>query len=90
MTVAADTLRRDDDRNIHFRWDAALPPVLTIDSGREVVIETRSGEDDQFRPDSTPADVASMDMRRLHALSGPIYVRGAEPGDTLAVHILDV
>ncbi len=90
MTVAPETLRRDDDRNIHFRWDAALPPVRTIDSGREVVIETRSGEDDQFRPDSTPADVASMDMRRLHALSGPIFVRGAEPGDTLAVHILDV
>jgi acetamidase/formamidase len=88
--MAPDTLRRDDDRNIHFQWDAALPPVLTIDSGDEVVIETRSGEDGQFRPDSTPADVAAMDMRRLHALSGPICVRGAEPGDTLAVDILSV
>ena len=29
-------------------------------------------------------------MRRLHALSGPIAVVGAKPGDTLAVHILDV
>jgi acetamidase/formamidase len=88
--MPADTLRRDDDRNIHYRWNAALPPVLTIDSGAEVIVETRSGEDDQFRPDSGPADVARLDMRRLHALSGPIFVRGAEPGDTLAVHILEV
>jgi acetamidase/formamidase len=88
--MAADTLRRDDDRNVHFHWDATLPPALTIDAGDEVTIEIRSGEDDQFRPDSTPTDVARMDMRRLHALSGPIFVRGAEPGDTLVVHILDV
>lgn len=90
LRMAPDTLRRDDDRNVHFQWDASLPPVLTVDSGSEVVVETRSGEDGQFRPDSTPADVAAMDMRRLHALSGPIFVRGAEPGDTLAVEVLQI
>ncbi|HEY3061250.1 MAG TPA: acetamidase/formamidase family protein [Chloroflexota bacterium] len=88
--MPADTLRRDDDRHIHFRWSAALPPALTIDTGAEVIVETRSGEDDQFRPESVAADVRRMDMRRLHALSGPIFVRGAEPGDTLAIHIRDV
>jgi acetamidase/formamidase len=88
--MAVDTLRRDDTRNIHFRWSATRPPALTIDSGAEVIVETRSGEDDQFHPDSTAADVAALDMRRLHALSGPIFVRGAEPGDTLAVHIMEV
>ena len=84
------TLRRDDDRNIHFKWNAALPPVLSVPSGSEVIVETRSGEDDQLRPTSTAADVEALDMRRLHALSGPIAIQGARPGDSLAVHILDV
>lgn len=88
MTVYS--VRRDDARNIHFKWNAALPPVLRVPSGSEVTIETRSGEDDQLRPTSTAADVDALDMRRLHALSGPIAVVGAEPGDTLAVHIVDV
>jgi acetamidase/formamidase len=83
-------LRRDDDRNIHFKWNAALPPVLSVPSGSEVVIETRSGEDDQLSQTSTAADVEALDMRRLHALSGPIAIQDAQPGDTLAVHILDV
>jgi acetamidase/formamidase len=89
MSVA-HTLRRDDDRNIHFKWSAALPPVISVDSGDEVVVEARSGEDDQLRPDSTVDDLATLDMRRLHALSGPIAIRQAEPGDTLAVHIREV
>ena len=63
---------------------------LRVPSGSGVTIETRSGEDDQLRPTSTAADVDALDMRRLHALSGPIAVVGAKPGDTLAVHILDV
>lgn len=88
--MAVYTLRRDDDRAIHFKWNAALQPVLRVASGSEVVIETRSGEDDQLRRDSTASDVERIDMRRLHALSGPIFVDGAEPGDTLAVHILDI
>jgi acetamidase/formamidase len=62
--------------------------VLEIDPGDEVVLETRSGEDGQLGPGSTTADLARVDWRRLHALSGPVAVRGAEPGDVLAVDIL--
>jgi acetamidase/formamidase len=88
--VTAYVLRRDDDRNVHFTWNAALRPVLEVSSGSEVLIETRSGEDDQLQPSSTASDVEALDMRRLHALSGPIAIAGAAPGHTLAVHVLDV
>src|SRR5260370_3544908 len=88
--MAVYSVRRDDDRNIHFKWNAALPPVLSVPPGSEVIVETGSGEDDQLQPTSTAADVDALDMRRLHALSGPIAVAGAEPGDTLAVLILEV
>ena len=34
--MAVYTLRRDDDRDIHFKWNAALAPVLSVASGSEV------------------------------------------------------
>src|SRR5205823_1171493 len=88
LAMRVHTLRRSDDAAIHYRWNPALRPTLTIDAGDEVVFETRSGEDDQIRRGDTAADLARLDMRRLHALSGPVYVTNAEPRDTLAGHIL--
>ena len=41
-------------------------------------------------PATVDADILELDLRRGHALSGPIAVRGAEPGDVLKVEILAV
>lgn len=35
-------------------------------------------------------DVKNVDLTKVHNLSGPIAVEGAEPGDCLVVDILDV
>ena len=35
-------------------------------------------------------DIAALDLTKIHYLSGPIAVEGAEPGDALLVEILDV
>jgi len=79
-----------DRRNIHNRWNRDLPPVLTIDSGDTVVFETRNASDDQVVRDTSTADFPRIDRGRTHALTGPVFVRGAEPGDALEVRILDV
>jgi acetamidase/formamidase len=78
------------DESIHYAWDARLAPVLEIDSGDEVVVETRSGEDDQLQPGDSPDAIDRFDRDRLHALSGPIGIRGAEPGALLAVRMLEL
>jgi acetamidase/formamidase len=83
-------LRRDDDATIHYAWDPALPPVLRIQPGDEVVVETRSGEDDQLRPGDTADALSRLDRSRLHALSGPIEVSGAMPGGALTVEVLEL
>lgn len=83
-------LARSESRFVHYDWDPDRPPVLEIEPGDEVVVETRSGEDGQLRPGSGAADLARVDWRRLHALTGPVAVRGAAPGDVLAVDILDL
>ena len=44
----------------------------------------------QVRPGSTVADFLAIDRTKIHALTGPIYVEGAEPGDVLQVDVLEV
>ena len=75
---------------IHFQWDTGNEPVIEIESGDTVIVETRDVSDNQIGPDSTTDVVAGLDWDRVYPLAGPIAVRGAEPGDTLAVDILDM
>jgi len=79
-------------------FDASLAPVLTIESGDEVTIDTVSGAAEmlppsgQFHVPPELADIHARSPRTLpgHILTGPIAVAGAEPGDVIEVRILDV
>jgi acetamidase/formamidase len=75
---------------VHFTWDVQHEPGLTIDSGDTVVIHTRDVSDNQITPGAATAVIATLDWNRVYPLAGPIRVRGAQPGDTLAVEILDM
>jgi acetamidase/formamidase len=75
---------------VHFTWDAGNAPVLTVESGDTVVVHTRDVSDNQIGPDSTVDVIAGLDWDRVYPLAGPIAVDGAEPGDTLAVEVLDL
>jgi len=75
---------------VHFAWDAGNAPVLTVESGDTVVVHTRDVSDDQIGPDSTVEVIAGLDWDRVYPLAGPIAVEGAEPGDTLAIEVLDL
>jgi acetamidase/formamidase len=70
-------------------FDRDAPPVLTVDPGDTVVVRTldASGYLERQR---TPGErrPTMFDERRGHCLAGPIEVRGAEPGDVLAVRIV--
>ena len=78
-----------DDTQPHAFWDNAHPPRLTIQPGDTVVFETLETLG-QVTPAWTAADLAGMDRSLVHALTGPVYVAGAEPGDTLVVEVLDL
>jgi acetamidase/formamidase len=75
---------------VHFTWDAGNEQALTVESGDTVVIEARDVTDGQITPDSTSADVATLDFSRVYPLAGPIAVAGAEAGDTLAVEVVEL
>ena len=78
------------DEQVHFTWDTGHEPVLGIDSGDTVVVWTRDVSDNQIGPDSDTSVIAGLDWDRVYPLAGPIAIQGAEPGDTLAVEILDI
>jgi acetamidase/formamidase len=75
---------------VHKEWNNALPPRLTIDPGDTVVFDTRDAADRYYSKSSTHGDVIGRGPFRGHPLTGPVSVRGAQPGDTLVVEVLDV
>jgi acetamidase/formamidase len=75
---------------VHYTWDAGNEPVITIESGDTVVVHTRDVSDNQITPESDSSAIAALDWDRVYPLAGPIAVAGAEPGDTLAVEVLDL
>src|SRR5262245_3149018 len=79
-----------DDRDVHKEWNNAIPPRLTIDPDDTVVFDTRDAADRYYSRASTHADVIARGPFRGHPLTGPVRVRGARPGDTLVVDVLDV
>src|SRR5207253_10992297 len=65
----------------HNRWHPDIAPILHVDPGDEVILETGAALDGQLRPDSRSADAGSVNLNVVHPLTGPVYVHGTEPGD---------
>jgi acetamidase/formamidase len=86
----ARTHHLPDTERVHFTWDEGHEPVLEIESGDTVVVWTRDVSDNQITPESDTSAIAGVDWDRVYPLAGPIAVSGAQPGDTLAVEILDI
>jgi acetamidase/formamidase len=75
----------------HNRWNRDLPGAITVRPGEEVQLLCRDALDigDQAQT-LTPDGSMTLDLGRIHPLTGPVWVEGAEPGDILEVEILDV
>ena len=84
------SLHRIRSDSVSFAWDNSIAPALEIESGETVELETADASGGQLTADSTPADVAALDFDRVNPVTGPVFVRGAQPGDVLAVEILEL
>ena len=72
----------------HSVWDRSLAPRLRIEAGDEVAFECVDASGGQVYPGMTTAEFLAIDRTRIHALTGPVYVEGAEPGDALEIDVL--
>ena len=74
----------------HSRWNRALPPRLTIAPGDTVHFECQDSSGAQVHPKMTLPEYLKIDRGRIHALTGPVFVSGAESGDVLQIDVLEI
>jgi amidase len=74
-----------EQRTLDF--DRNNPPVLEIDGGDTVTFETGDVAYERLSKGET---VEAIGLENFNAVTGPVFVRGAEPGDALKVEILDI
>src|SRR5882757_5871658 len=70
-------------------FDNAQPPVLRVNSGDTVVMETMMHSHNQVVPGTTIEQIKKLRTdfpgRGPHTVTGPIYIENAQPGDVLKV-----
>ena len=67
----------------HSLWNNQLPPRLRIAPGDIVHMECQDSSGAQVTPLTTVDQFQHIDRNRIHALTGPIAIDGAQPGDVL-------
>jgi len=90
VTIDRGKRLRDEPHTGHNRWHPDIAPILEAAPGEDVTLETRDAADGQIRPGMTVADLAGLDAKVAHPLTGPVSVTGARPGDLLEVEYLDI
>ena len=69
-------------------WDNSIEPRLEIESGDTIIFDCPE-PCGQVTPEWTDEDLANISFDPIHALIGSVYVKGAKPGDTLQIDVLD-
>jgi acetamidase/formamidase len=78
-------------RVLHNRWNRDLAPAAVVRPGEAVQLLCRDALDiGEAARTLTPEATMTVDLGRVHPLTGPVAVEGAEPGDILEVEVLDV
>lgn len=78
----------------HFVFSPDIAPALKVKSGSTVRFDTSPAPPERlFAAQETGGNdawTAACDTSRINAITGPLYVNGARPGDVLRVEILEV
>ncbi len=74
----------------HDKFSRLIEPVVRVPSGSVIEAFTHECTGGQLNINSTVEDAAKVDWDRIHTLTGPVYVEGAEPGDVLAVRLIEL
>jgi amidase len=86
--TAPRTHHRLSNDEVIWSFGPDLEPVLEVEPGDVVTFETNDCFTGQIRSESDL--VTGIDMSRINSATGPVALRGAEPGDSLVAEILDI
>ena len=78
-----------DQKAYHYIYGPYAEPILTVDPGAVVSAETHDAFEGKIKQESdSPTEI--LNFPYLNPQNGPIFVRGAEKGDTLCVRIVSI
>ncbi len=81
-----------EDPGCMNRIHPEIPMAARAEPGQRILFRARNAADFSLDPDDTFEDPRRGDPRfgTVHPLAGPVHIEGAQPGDVLAVTILDI
>jgi amidase len=71
-----------------YSFSPRNPPAVRVDPGTTILFETLDALNEQIHSDDDSA--SKVDLNHVNAATGPVYINGAKPGDTLVAEILDI
>jgi amidase len=74
--------------NVIYTFSPKHKPAEVASPGEYILFETEDAFGGQVKGGETPPD--KLDWSRVDGVTGPLYIEGADPGDTLVVDILDI
>lgn len=74
----------------HLAWDNSIPPILKVASGTTIKFDCLDASNGQVLPSSTSETLKSLVFSSLDQVNGPIFVDGAQPGDTLEIEVISI
>ncbi len=78
------------NEKVHNRWHPDIPMACWVKPGDEFILETYDWTGGFIKNNDSADDVRDIDLSTVHYLSGPVGIKGAEPGDLLVVDLLDI
>lgn len=78
------------DNYVNYWFSKDYPPVLTIDSGETIEFETKDCLSNVLQKPTDRLTEDNFDKEKVNPATGPVYIRGAKPGDALEIHIDDI
>jgi hypothetical protein len=83
--VAAEH-KYDPSDDVKFTYCFSHKPVLRIKPGDSVITSTKDASNDVYAVTDKTL-FPKLDLSKVNPQTGPFYIEGAAPGDTLVVHI---
>jgi formamidase len=81
---------RKSGRFGHNRWHPDIAPIARVKPDQDLVFSMRDGSDGQITAETRSPAFTEIDTDVIHALTGPFFIEGAEPGDLLRVRIIEI
>lgn len=85
-------MKRISRENLCYRFDKDLEPVVEIDPGEKLIVETQDAHNGTVPEGGLGEDVFFPELTEENGnpVTGPIFIRQAKPGNSLSVFIEDI